>query len=115
MDINVILAKLSEEEAEAIRQEIGRSIAADTAEIMVRFVYKEDPYNDNGEEEIKPDGKFETGWDWFARTPGTKTWIWLHHLPYLTEERLWSKILKMDPDAGRRICGFPPSPGTTKE
>ncbi len=92
MDINVYLAKLSEEVATAIRCEIGRSISADTAEIYSREGITGDPYYD-GRVAFDPDYVVRL---WFARAPRTETWIWFNHLDRATVHMLRDESIGND-------------------
>jgi len=79
--------RLSPEEREwlAIHRKAGRNIDPETAEVMWDYRCDVDVY---GIENPK-------GWGWsrkyFARSPGSRIWVWFGDLPKATEHSLWEK------------------------
>ena len=75
-------------ELDAIRQEVGRHIDPETAEVWWKFGYNSDPYGDDPD---LPEECRQIGRVYFARSPGSDTWIWFGHLPEKTVIALWKR------------------------
>jgi hypothetical protein len=72
----------------ALRREVGRHIDPETAEVDGVYAEVCNPYGDKLD---LPDELQCVGRDYFARSPGSKVWIWFHDLPGATADRLWKK------------------------
>jgi hypothetical protein len=72
----------------ALRREVGRHIDPETAEADGVYAEVCNPYGDKLD---LPDELQCVGRDYFARSPGSKLWIWFHDLPGATADRLWKK------------------------
>jgi hypothetical protein len=72
----------------ALRREVGRHIDPETAEVDGVYAEVCNPYGDKLD---LPDELQCVGQDYFARSPGSKVWIWFHDLPGATADRLWKK------------------------
>ena len=70
----------------AVRKEEGRKIDPETAEVMWSFADANDPYN------IDPLPEFIcVGRTYYARRPGSDTWVDFNDLPTATCDALWEK------------------------
>ena len=74
-----------EKERLAIREEAGRKIDPETAEVMWKYAQMVDPYGDGLE---IPDELWLVGRTYFARSPGSDIWVWFGDLPDATRDRL---------------------------
>jgi hypothetical protein len=72
----------------ALRREVGRHIDPETAEVDGVYAEVCNPYGDKLD---LPDELQCVGRDYFARSPGSKLWIWSGDLPGATADRLWKK------------------------
>ena len=62
----------------ALRREVGRHIDPETAEVHGVYAEVCNPYNDKLDLPVEAQC---VGRDYFARSPGSKVWIWFHDLP----------------------------------
>jgi hypothetical protein len=76
------------EEFHENRRQIGLTINPDTAEVMWTYGYTLDPY---GLEDNLPEEARQIGRTYFARSPGSGTWVWFGDLPGPTEDALRAK------------------------
>src|SRR5262245_43325073 len=72
----------------AVRREVGRHIDPETAEVYWMYAQVCNPY---GDELDLPDELQCVGRDYFARSPGSKVWIWFGDLPDASADRLWKE------------------------
>jgi hypothetical protein len=71
-----------------IRKEAGLRIDPETAEVDWTYAQTLDPY---GDDLALPKEHYQVGREYFARSPGTKVWVWFGDLPDLTASALWEK------------------------
>jgi hypothetical protein len=71
-----------------LRREVGRHIDPETAEVDWVYAAVLNPYGDKLD---LPEEYQCVGWDYFARSRGSKVWIWFHDLAKATADRLWKK------------------------
>ena len=79
-------SQLTVEEWLQIRKEAALRIDPETAEVMWSFEYTLDPY---GVDPNIPAEYRQVGREYFARSPGSDTWVWFGDLPGEIQERLW--------------------------
>lgn len=93
-----------------IRKETAHKIDPDTAEVDWAYAQDGDPYGVYGE---MPAEAQQVGREAFARSPGSKVWVWFGDLPRVTEEALWRKHGdKLAFPAGLPAFFFEPKDGT---
>ena len=95
----------------ALREEVGRSIDPETAEVIFSYCYTVDPY---GEWADIPEEYQQVGRQYFARPPGGDTWVCFGDLPESTRDALREKL--KDPGDGNPLNkSFIWSPPTDEE
>ena len=72
----------------AIRKKAGRKIDPETAEIMWKSGYALDPYR-IGSRSLQAYQQLQR--NYFARSPGSDTWVFFYDLPTATRHALWKK------------------------
>lgn len=72
----------------AIRKKAARQIDPGTAEVDWCYGQVLDPYGIKPE---PPEELWQVGREYFARSPGSKIWVWFGDLPRSTERALWEK------------------------
>ncbi len=72
----------------ALRQQVGRQIDPQTAEVEWTYALTVDPYGDCLD---VPEEYRQVGREYFARSPGSNVWVWFGDLPEATREVLWGK------------------------
>jgi hypothetical protein len=79
----------------AIRREEALRIDVETAEVTWTYAQTFDPYGVEGvPEELKQIGR-----EYFARSPGSKVWVWFGDLPHTVVAALWEKHSSQCSDA----------------
>jgi hypothetical protein len=72
----------------AIRKRAGRKIDPETAEVWWTIAQTLDPYGIDPE---LPEERRQVGRNYFARCPGSDTWVSFYDLPAATRDALWEK------------------------
>jgi hypothetical protein len=80
--------KLNLEEWLAIRKEEGLKIDPETAEVWWRYAHTLDPY---GVYSDLPEELQQIGRVYFARSPGSDTWVHFNDLPDEVRDALWQR------------------------
>src|SRR5262245_33944785 len=92
----------------AIRKEAAKAINPATAKVRSAYGRAFDPYGVDSE--LPDELRDCIGWNYFARTPGSKVWVSFDDLPASVVHELTRRIERRDPDGPSPFDDDLPSP-----
>jgi hypothetical protein len=94
MEKDIMEDELTIEQRLANFKEAGCHVDPATAEVTCRYVRLLDPYS------LGPEPKeiYPIGLEYFARSPGSDTWVWFGDIPDAIRKALWERIERQRPD-----------------